>query len=93
MNLLLTLRVAARALLRNKLRSFLTTLGIIIGVAAVIAMVAIGQGARARVQDAFASMGSNLLILMPGTTNRGGVFGDNPANPNSNRHKHGSVRK
>src|SRR3954466_8258203 len=75
MNPLLTLRIALRALLRNKLRSFLTTLGIIIGVAAVIAMVAIGEGAKKKVEDAFASMGSNLLIVMPGSTSSGGVRG------------------
>ncbi len=75
MNPLQTFRVALRALLRNKLRSFLTTLGIIIGVAAVIAMVAIGEGAKSRVEDAFASMGSNLLIILPGTTTTGGAQG------------------
>jgi putative ABC transport system permease protein len=70
-----TLRVAVRALLRNKMRSFLTTLGIIIGVGAVIAMVAIGEGAKAKVEEAFAAMGSNLLIVMPGSTNTGGARG------------------
>ena len=75
MSLTQTLRVAIRALWRNKTRSFLTTLGIVIGVAAVIAMVAIGQGARSRVEEAFASMGSNLLIVTSGTTTAGGVQG------------------
>ncbi|MFI5291024.1 MAG: ABC transporter permease, partial [Polyangia bacterium] len=75
MSLLQTLRVAVRALLRNKMRSFLTTLGIIIGVAAVIAMVAIGEGAKKKVEDAFASMGSNLLIILPGSTTSGGAHG------------------
>jgi putative ABC transport system permease protein len=75
MNPLRTIRVALRALLRNKLRSFLTTLGIIIGVFAVIAMVAVGEGAKANVEASFASMGSNLLIILPGTTTRGGAFG------------------
>jgi putative ABC transport system permease protein len=75
MNLLRTIRVAVRALLRNKLRSVLTTLGIIIGVFAVIAMVAIGEGAKASVEASFASMGSNLLIIQTGSTNRGGAFG------------------
>jgi putative ABC transport system permease protein len=74
-NVLETLRVAARALLRNKMRSFLTTLGIVIGVLAVIAMVAVGEGAKKKVEDAFASMGSDLLIILPGTTTRGGAFG------------------
>src|SRR5664280_139080 len=75
MNPLQTLRVAIRALLRNKMRSFLTTLGIIIGVSAVIAMVAIGEGAKAQVEAQFASMGSNLLIVLPGSTTSGGMRG------------------
>ncbi|HET9595460.1 MAG TPA: ABC transporter permease [Anaeromyxobacteraceae bacterium] len=70
-----TLRVALRALARNKLRSFLTTLGMVIGVSAVIAMVAIGDGARARVEASFAAMGSNMLIVLPGTTSSGGAQG------------------
>jgi len=74
-NPLQTLRVAIRALLRNKMRSFLTTLGIIIGVSAVIAMVAIGEGAKAQVEASFASMGSNLLIVLPGSTTSGGQRG------------------
>jgi putative ABC transport system permease protein len=75
MNPLLTVRVAIRALLRNKMRSFLTMLGIIIGVAAVIAMVAIGEGAKAKVEQSFASMGSNLLIILSGSTASGGARG------------------
>jgi putative ABC transport system permease protein len=75
MNPLQIFRIAARALVRNKMRSFLTTLGIIIGVAAVIAMVAIGEGAKAKVEEQFASMGTNLLIILPGSTSRGGAFG------------------
>jgi len=70
-----TLRVAIRALTRNKLRSFLTTLGMVIGVSAVIAMVAIGDGAKARVEAAFAAMGSNMLIVLPGTSTAGGAMG------------------
>ncbi|BDG01145.1 ABC transporter permease [Anaeromyxobacter oryzae] len=75
MNPLETIRVAWRALRRNKMRSFLTALGIVIGVGAVIAMVAIGDGARVRVEQSFAAMGSNMLIVMPGTTTSGGVQG------------------
>ncbi|MCY1017900.1 ABC transporter permease [Pyxidicoccus sp. MSG2] len=81
MNLLETLRLAARALLRSKTRSVLTALGIIIGVGAVIAMVAIGDGARASVQKVFDSMGTNLLIILPGSSNAGGArggFGSQP---------------
>jgi putative ABC transport system permease protein len=70
-----TLRMALRALIRNKLRSFLTALGIMIGVGAVIAMVAIGEGAKARVEASFASMGANLIVVMSGSTTRGGSFG------------------
>lgn len=75
MTLLETLRTAVTALLRNKLRSFLTTLGVIIGVSAVIAMVAIGEGAKAQVEQAFASMGANLLIIQSGSTTAGGARG------------------
>ncbi len=70
-----TLRVAARALGRNALRSFLTVLGIVIGVGAVIAMVAIGDGAKARVEESFAQMGSNMLIVLPGASTTGGARG------------------
>ncbi|HUK33265.1 MAG TPA: ABC transporter permease [Vicinamibacterales bacterium] len=70
-----TVRIAAQALLRNKLRTFLTMLGIMIGVFAVIAMVAVGQGAQSAVQGAFSSMGSNLLIVMSGASKQGGAFG------------------
>ncbi len=75
MNPFATFKVALRALLRNKMRSFLTTLGIVIGVAAVIAMVAIGEGAKARVEEAFAAMGTNLLVVLPGTTTASGAHG------------------
>src|SRR4051812_25219720 len=81
MGFLQTIRIALRALLRNKLRSFLTALGIIIGVAAVIAMVSIGQGAKSMVEKQFAAMGSNLLIVMSGSSNAGGSrggFGSQP---------------
>jgi putative ABC transport system permease protein len=67
------LRVSLRALARNKMRTFLTCLGIIIGVGAVIAMVSIGAGARAAVESRFASMGTNLLFVGPGNRNVGGV--------------------
>ena len=70
-----TARIAMRALGRNTLRSFLTALGIIIGVGAVIAMVAIGEGAKARVEEAFASVGTNLLIVMSGSSSSRGVQG------------------
>lgn len=58
---------------RNKMRSFLTMLGIIIGVASVITMLAIGQGSKKSIQDQIASMGSNMLFVMPGNMRMGGV--------------------
>jgi putative ABC transport system permease protein len=70
-----TAQIALQALLRNKLRSFLTMLGVIIGVFAVIAMVAVGDGAKARVQELFTSMGSNMLVILPGASHQGGAFG------------------
>ncbi|MCX5915172.1 MAG: ABC transporter permease [Deltaproteobacteria bacterium] len=72
MNFLMTLRIAFKALGRNKMRSGLTMLGIIIGVGAVIAMIAIGSGAKARIQEQIASMGSNLLIVLSGSATSGG---------------------
>jgi putative ABC transport system permease protein len=81
MNPFVTFRLALRALLRNKMRSFLTMLGIIIGVSAVIAMVAIGEGAKAQVEKSFAAMGTSLLIVMPGSSSAGGArggFGSQP---------------
>ena len=69
----MTFRIALRALKRNKLRSFLTMLGIIIGVGAVIAMVAIGEGAKALVRSQIASLGTNVLVVIPGTLTQGGA--------------------
>ena len=68
-----TIRIAFRALRVNKMRSALTMLGIIIGVGAVIAMIAVGSGASARIAAQISSIGSNLLIILPGTTTAGGV--------------------
>ncbi len=69
----MTLRIAFKALGRNKMRSILTMLGIIIGVGAVIAMIAIGSGAKSRIQEQIASMGSNLLIVLSGSATSGGM--------------------
>ncbi len=63
------------AIVRNKSRSCFTALGIVIGVAAVLAMVAVGEGARTRVQDAFASMGSSVLVISSGSSATGGLRG------------------
>src|SRR5437879_6312720 len=68
-----TLRVATRALGRNKLRSGLTALGIIIGVGAVIAMVGIGNGAKAQVEAQVASLGQNVIQVTAGSSSRSSV--------------------
>lgn len=73
MNLLTIIGEATRALQTNRLRTALTMLGMVIGVAAVVLMLAIGQGAQTSINSAIASMGSHLLIIMPGATSSGGV--------------------
>jgi putative ABC transport system permease protein len=75
MNLGNVMPIAVTALMRNKTRSFLTMLGVIIGVASVISMVAVGEGAKARVSGVFAAMGTNMLIVLSGSTSMGGVSG------------------
>jgi putative ABC transport system permease protein len=66
-------RVAGESILKNKMRALLTMLGIVIGVGAVIVMVAIGHGAQASIQSQIKGLGTNLLIIMPGSSNQGGV--------------------
>jgi len=73
MNMAAALRSAWRALRANPLRSLLTMLGIIIGVAAVITMIAIGQGATERVQEHMRVLGANVMLVLPGSVNTGGV--------------------
>jgi putative ABC transport system permease protein len=73
MNILNLIRIALKALQRNKLRAFLTMLGIIIGVAAVIAMVAIGQGSKESIQSQLSSMGSNMITILPASNVAGGA--------------------
>ena len=67
------LKIAIRSLNRNKMRSFLTMLGMIIGVAAVIAMLAVGQGARDMINAQIAALGTNVLLIFPGAFSQGGV--------------------
>jgi putative ABC transport system permease protein len=73
MELFLAFKIALRALAVNKMRSFLTMLGIIIGIGAVIVMIAIGSGASQVIADQIASMGSNLLLVVPGSALSGGL--------------------
>jgi putative ABC transport system permease protein len=72
-DLLQTLKIALRALRTNKMRSFLTMLGIIIGIAAVIAMMAVGSGASYVISQQIASIGSNIILIIPGSTTSGGL--------------------
>src|SRR5208337_3162567 len=72
-NIIFALRISLRALRVNKMRSALTMLGIIIGVAAVITMLAVGKGASDQISDQISSMGSNLLIVLSGSTTQGGI--------------------
>ena len=69
-------KIAIRAIAANKMRSFLTALGIIIGIAAVITMLAIGQGSKASIKANIAEMGSNMIMISPGADMRGGVRQD-----------------
>jgi putative ABC transport system permease protein len=73
MDFLQTLKIALRALRTNKMRSFLTMLGIIIGIAAVIAMMAVGNGASYVISQQIASIGSNIILVIPGSTTSGGL--------------------
>lgn len=73
MNVKNLLKIALNALFRNKLRAFLTMLGIIIGVASVIAMLAIGEGSKTSIQQQIAGMGLNLVTVIPGSQQRGGI--------------------
>ncbi len=69
------LKVAGKSILKSRMRSLLTALGIIIGVAAVVVMVAIGDGAQMQVEQQIASLGSNLIVIFPGSSSSGGVRG------------------
>ncbi|HEX5105325.1 MAG TPA: ABC transporter permease [Pirellulaceae bacterium] len=73
MGFLLTLRIAFRALRKNKMRAGLTVLGVVIGIAAVTTMVSLGQSASQLVQDQLAGIGTNVMVVFPGNQERGGV--------------------
>ena len=76
MNYINLFKIALRALANNKMRCLLTMLGIIIGVASVIAMLAIGQGSKESIKAQISEMGSNLIMIHPGADMRGGVRQD-----------------
>ena len=73
MNWTTALQLSLRALARNKTRAMLTALGVVIGVGSVIAMLGIGSGAQQRIAEQLASMGTNNLVVRPGSVTRGGV--------------------
>src|SRR3712207_4916187 len=73
MNTKTLLTVASQSILKNKMRTLLTMLGIVIGVGAVIVMVAVGNGAQSQIENQIKSLGTNLIIVMPGATQQGGV--------------------
>ncbi|NQW04403.1 MAG: ABC transporter permease, partial [Acidobacteria bacterium] len=75
MSILMTLRIALKALARNKMRTSLTMLGMIIGVGAVITMVALGEGAQSAIADQIRSAGTNMVTIFPGSATTGGVRG------------------
>ena len=73
MNIQNLMKIALKALNNNKMRCFLTMLGVIIGVGAVIAMLAIGNGSKNSIKAQISEMGSNMIMIMPGAENHGGV--------------------
>jgi putative ABC transport system permease protein len=73
MNYLMTVRVALKALRKNKLRSLLTVLGVVIGVCAVITLVNLGSGAQISIEKAISGLGTNLLVIFPGSVTQGGI--------------------
>ena len=93
MNVIASLRTALRALRKNKLRSFLAALGIVIAVAAVVATVAIGQGAQAKVAAQMASLGSNMLMILPGSMMQHGAATGTGATQNLTRDDAQAIEK
>ena len=73
MDFFITIRVALRALRKNKLRSLLTVLGVVIGVCAVITLVSMGSGAQIAIEKSIRGLGTNLLIIFPGSITKGGM--------------------
>ena len=73
MSPLTLIKISLRALLRNRMRTFLSVLGIVIGVAAVITMVAMGEGSKKSIKEQMTAMGTNAIIIMPNQNRRGGV--------------------
>ncbi len=66
-------KVAGKSIIKNKMRTLLTMLGIIIGVGAVIVMVAVGEGAQSQIEEQIQNLGTNMLVITPGSSSAGGV--------------------
>ena len=88
-----SLRIATRALRVNKLRSALTVLGIVVGVAAVVCMVSVGAGAQAEVSEKIRTLGANLLLVMPGARNSGGARLESGTQPTLTEEDAASIRR
>ena len=88
-----SLRIAVRALRVNKLRSALTALGIVVGVAAVVCMVSVGAGAQAEVSEKIRTLGANLLLVMPGARNSGGARLESGTQPTLTEEDAASIRR
>src|SRR5438552_11220641 len=92
MNYLESLQIALRALGVNKLRSALTALGIVVGVAVVVCMVSVGAGAQAEVSEKIRTLGANLLLVMPGAQNSGGARLESGTRPTLTEEDAASIR-
>ena len=88
-----SLPIAARALRVNKLRSALTVLGIVVGVAAVVCMVSVGAGAQAEVSEKIRTLGANLLLVMPGARNSGGARLESGTQPTLTEEDAAAIRR
>ena len=93
MNSLESLRIATRALRANKLRSALTVLGIVVGVAAVVCMVSVGAGAQAEVSEKIRTLGANLLLVIPGARNSGGARLESGTQPTLTEEDAAAIRR
>src|SRR5215469_5783731 len=87
------LQIAARSLRANKLRSALTVLGIVVGVAAVVCMVSVGAGAQAEVSEKIRTLGANLLFVMPGARNSGGARLESGTQPTLTEEDAAAIRR
>ena len=93
MSSLENLQIATRALRVNKLRSALTALGIVVGVAAVVCMVSVGAGAQAEVSEKIRTLGANLLFVMPGARNSGGARLESGTQPTLTEEDAAAIRR